>query len=88
MKATLQAGGRPFGVNRTGKARGGPRRSYGSNQVAERAKAVPDIVRAGRPRSRVGILHAINKDFAKGSVDSSFSFAPFVDSSFPGEAPF
>ena len=50
VSGRLQAGSGPFGVTRTGKARGGPRRSNGSNQVAERAEAVPDMVRAGRPQ--------------------------------------
>ena len=58
----LKEGSRALGVNRTDKARGGPRRSKGSNQVAERAKSVPNMVRAGRPRSRVGILHTINRE--------------------------
>ena len=39
-----------------------PPRSYGSNEVAEMAEAVPDMVRAGRPRSRVGILHTTNRE--------------------------
>ena len=29
--------------------------------MAERAEAVPDMVRVGRPRSRVGIVHTINR---------------------------
>ena len=62
VSGALVAGSGPFGVNRTGKARGGPRRSKGSNQAgAERAEALPNMVRAGRPRSRVGILRTINR---------------------------
>ncbi len=41
---------------------GDRRRSTGSIRMAERAKAVPNIVRAGRPRSREGILHIINRE--------------------------
>ena len=45
-----------------GPAEAEPWRSFGSIRVAERAKAVPDFVRAGRPRSRAGILHTINRE--------------------------
>ena len=54
-------GSRPVGGNPNDQTETNPRRSTGAIRVAERAKAVPDIVRAGRPRSRVGILHAINR---------------------------
>ena len=52
----------PVGVNRNGKARGDPRRRCRSNRVAEMPEAVPDMVRAGRPRSRVGILFTTNRN--------------------------
>ena len=41
---------------------GDRRRSSGPIRVAERAEAVPNMVRAGRPRIRVGILHTINRE--------------------------
>ena len=46
------AGSQPVGGNLNGQTEADPRRSSGSIRVAEMAKAVPDIVRAGRPRSR------------------------------------
>ena len=56
------AGSQPVGGNLNGQTEGDPGRSSGSIRVAEMAKAVPDIVRAGRPRSRGGILHTINRE--------------------------
>ena len=55
-------GSQPVGSNLNGQTEADPRRSSGSIRVAERAKPVPDIVRAGRPRSRGGILHTINRE--------------------------
>ena len=55
-------GSRPVGGNLNGQTEADPRRSSGPIRVAERAKAVPDMVRAGRPRSRGGILHTINRE--------------------------
>ena len=54
-------GCRPVGDNLNGQTEADPWRRSGSIRVPERAKAVPDMVRAGRPRSRVGILHTINR---------------------------
>ena len=69
-------GSRPVGGNLNGHAEGDQGRSSGSIRVAERTKAVPDMVRAGRPRSRVGILHLIcwpyGKMVLKGSWPRSF----------------
>ena len=55
-------GSQPVGGNLNGQTEADPRRSSGSIRVAERAKPVPDIVRAGRPRSRGGILHTIYRE--------------------------
>ena len=55
-------GSQPFGGNLNGQTEADPRPSSGSIRVADRAKAVRDIVRAGRPRSRGGILHTIDRE--------------------------
>ena len=47
------AGSHYVGSNRNGQAEGEPGRRCRSIQAEEMAEAVPDFVRAGRPRSRV-----------------------------------
>ena len=50
------AAGHPAGGNRIGPAEAEPWRRCRSTRVEEIVEAVPGIVRAGRPRSRVGFL--------------------------------
>ena len=52
----------PVGGNPNGPTEANLRHSSGSIRVAEKAKAAPDFVRAGRPRSRRGILHTTNRE--------------------------
>ena len=47
---------RPAGRNRMGTAEAEPRRPCRSSQVEEMAEALPGLVRAGRPRSRVSFI--------------------------------
>ena len=50
------AGSHPVGGNRSGQAEGEPWRRSRLIQVREMVKAVPGLVRAGRPRSREAII--------------------------------
>ena len=52
----------PAGGNAMGPAEAESWRRCRSTRVEEMAEAVPRLVRAGRPRSRVGILHTINRE--------------------------
>ena len=56
------AGSHQVGGNRNGQAEEDPRRRSGSIRAAEMAGVVPGIVRAGRPRSRGGIIHTRNRE--------------------------
>ena len=56
------AGSQPVGVNLNGQTERDARRRSGSIRVAEMAEAVPVIVRAGRPRSRGGIIHTLDRE--------------------------
>ena len=56
------AGSHPVGVNLNGQTERDPRGRSGSIRVAEMGEAVPGIVRAGRPRSRGGIVHTLNRE--------------------------
>ena len=50
------APGHPAGGNAMGSAEAVSRRRCRSTRVAQMAEAVPGLVRAGRPRSRVGFI--------------------------------
>ena len=50
------AGSHPVGGNRIGQAEGEPWRGSRLIQVGEMAEAVPDLMRAGRPRSREAVI--------------------------------
>ena len=53
----LRCGSRPpCRRQRQGSAEAESRRRYRSSRVEEMAEAVPGLVRAGRPRSRVGFM--------------------------------
>ena len=50
------AGGHPVGRRRISEAEGEPWRRFRLIEVGELGKAVPGLVRAGRPRSREGVI--------------------------------
>ena len=56
------AGSHYVGSNHNGQAEGEPGRRCRSIQVEDMPEAVPGIVRAGRPRSRGGIIHTLDRE--------------------------
>ena len=72
------AGSQPVGVNLNGQTERDPRRRSGSIRVAEMAEAALGIVRAGRPRSRGGIIHTKNREHRLHHARESGK-APYAD---------
>ena len=62
------AGSHPVGGNGIGRAEEEPWRRSRSIQVEEMAKAVPGLVRAGRPRSREAIIVRAGRPRSQGAI--------------------